>query len=186
VRPEGWTGVAARTPTVRRVALVGGALGLTLAALVGADWLIGGGQMRALTCAPVLPVELCQHLQPSLPVLGWIGLGVFSGLAILAVINLAFDLAVVAGGLVAIMYIALGFWMRFPWSAILDGSLTLASPLLALFLHVAAAGALILAAALIHVFREPAGSEAEKELTEWLRAEAFLPERRPTEREATS
>ena len=186
IRPEGWTGLAARTPWHQRVGLVAAALGVFAISLLGADWLIGGGRMTALACDPALPAEICQAIQPGVPTVGALGWAVFGLLAILAVINVAFDLAVVAAALIAIMYIVLGFWMRYPWTPILDGSLSLASPVLVLILHVAAAGALIAAAALIHVFREPAGSDAEQELTQWLRAEAFLPERRPTEREATS
>ena len=185
VRPGGWTGLAARTPWHARVASVAGALGVFAATLLGADWLIGGGRMAPLACDPALATEICQAIQPGLPTVGMVGWALFGVLAVLVVVNVAFDLAVVAAGLVGMMYIALGFWMRFPWSPILDGSLTLASPALVLILHVAAAGALIVAAALIQVFREPAGSDAEQELTEWLRAEAFLPDRRP-EREATS
>ena len=186
MRPEGWTGIAGRTPVLRRVALVGGALGLSLVALIGADWLIGGGQMRALACDPILPVEVCQSFQPSVPVLGGIGLAIFGTLAVLAVVNLAFDLAVVASAFVALLYVALGFWMRFPWNPMLDGTLQVANPLLVLILDVIAAASLIAAAALIQMFREPAGSDAEHELTEWLRAEAFLPERRAAERKLTS
>jgi hypothetical protein len=182
LRPEGWTGLAAGTPWHRRTALVGGALGVFAVALFGADWLIGGGSMTAIACDPTLPVELCQSIQPGLPTVGTVGWAVFGLLAVLAVVNVAFDLAVVAAGLIGLMYVTLGFWLRYPWNPLLDGSLQVASPVLVLILHVAAASALITAAALLQVYREPAGSDAEQQVTEWLRAEAFLPERRPAER----
>jgi hypothetical protein len=186
IRPGGWTGLASRTPWHRRVAFVAAALGGFAMALLGADWLIGGGTLTTAACDPAFSAELCQAIQPGVPTVGAVGWAIFAVLAMLVVVNVAFDLAVVAGALVAIMYVALGFWTRYPWNPILDGSLTVSSPVLVLLLHVAAAGALIAAAALIQIFREPAGSDAEHELTEWLRAEAFLPERRPSEREATS
>jgi hypothetical protein len=182
LRPEGWTGIAAGIAWHRRIAFVGAALGVFVGALLAADWLIGGGQMVSAACDPALAAELCQAVQPTLPVVGTLGWIVFGGLAVLAFINMAFDLAVVASALSGLLFVALGFWIRYPWNPLLDGSLQVASPLTVLALHVAAALALITAVALIQVFREPAGSEAEQELTEWLRAESFLPERRPAEK----
>jgi hypothetical protein len=91
----------------------------------------------------------------------------------------AFDLAAVASAAIGLSYLGLAFWVRYPWNAILDGSLTINAPLGLLAAHIATATALIAAVALIGAFREPGGSEIERDLTEWLRAEAFLPEARP-------
>jgi hypothetical protein len=186
IRPAGWTGIAARTPWLRRVVLVAAALGVYAIALAAADSLIGEGRMSAYACDPGMPVEICQSVQPGLPVVGTVGWLVFGGLALLALVNVAFDLAVVATTLLGLSYVALGFWIRYPWDALLSGSLQVGDPLPVLVLHVIAACALVAAVALIHVFREPAGSDAERELTEWLRAESFLPERRPADGNATS
>ncbi len=186
LRPGGWTGIAATTSWHRRLALVGGAMGLFALALFAADLLIGSGSIGTYACDPALPAEICRSLQPGIPVVGMLGWAVFGGLAILAVINFAFDLAVVASALVGSLYVALGIWIRFPWNPLLDGSLHVANVPLVLILHVTAAGALIAAVALIQVFREPAGSDAEHELTDWLRAEAFLPERHAAEGKAAS
>ena len=182
LRPEGWTGIAAGIAWHRRIAFVGAALGVFVGALLAADWLIGGGQMVSAACDPALAAELCQAVQPTLPVVGTLGWIVFGGLAVLAFINsglrprrrgLGPQRAPVRGARLL---------DPLPVEPLLDGSLQVASPLAVLALHVAAALALITAVALIQVFREPAGSEAEQELTEWLRAESFLPERRPAEK----
>jgi hypothetical protein len=87
---------------------------------------------------------------------------------------------------VGMLYIAGAFWVRYPWGSIVDGSLSVASPAALFALHAVAASALIVALALIQVFREPGGSETERELTAWLRAEAFLPEQRSADGKAAS
>ena len=132
-----------------------------------------------VACDASVPLDLCTALQPAQPVIGIAGWAVVGALALAAVVAFAVDLAGVAAGLVGTLYLAVAFWARYPWNAILDGSLTVEAPLALLAMHVATAGALIAAVALIQVFREPGGSETERELTDWLRAEAFLPEARP-------
>ena len=185
IRPAGWSGIAARTSWRSRVALVLGTLGAFVVMLLIGDWLIGQGHMTAYACDPTVPAELCQAIQPSTPVIGGLGWAVIGGLAVLTLIAFALDLAGLASGLLALLYLGFAFWLRFPWDAIISGRLESGSSTAILGLHLAAAAALIASTALIQVFREPGGSENEIELTEWLRSEAFLPERRVADRHAT-
>jgi hypothetical protein len=109
--------------------------------------------------------------------------GVF---AIGALVAFAVDLNALAAGAVGMLYLAGAFWVRYPWGGILDGSVSVTMPAALLALHVLAASALIVAVALIQVFREPGGSDTERELTAWLRAESFLPDQRPADGKAAS
>ena len=179
VRIEGWSGRAHGVSWRSRLSLVAAALGLFIVALAAGDALVANGVIASFACDPSVPMDLCAAIQPTQPVIGIAGWAVLGGLALAAVVALAFDLGSIAAGLVGTLYLAVAFWARYPWNAILDGSLAVTSPLALLLLHVAAAAALIAAVALIQAFREPGGSETERELTEWLRAEAFLPEARP-------
>ena len=120
-------------------------------------------------------------IQPTQPVIGAAGWAVLGALTVAAIAAFAFDLAAVASGLIGFLYLAIAFWARYPWNAILDGSLTVTTPIALLVVHVAAAAALISAVALIHVVRAPGGTETERELTEWLRSESFLPAARPAD-----
>ena len=112
---------------------------------------------------------------------GWVVVAAF---AIAALVAFAFDLNGLAAAIVGTLYLSGAFWVRYPWGGILDGTLTVASPAALFAVHAVAASALIVAVALIQVFREPGGSETERELTAWLRAEAFLPEHRPADGKA--
>jgi hypothetical protein len=179
LRLKGWSGAARGVSWRFRLTLVGAALGVFVVALAAGDALVGSGAIAGFACDPSVPMDLCAAIQPTLPVIGVAGWAVFGGLVLAALVAFAFDLGAVAAGLIGTLYLAVAFWARYPWNAMLDGSLTVSAPLAMLALHVVAAGALIVAVALIQVFREPGGSETERELTEWLRAESFLPEARP-------
>jgi hypothetical protein len=185
IRIDGWSGVGSRVPWRRRMALVSAALGAFVVVLAAGDILIANGGIATYGCDATVPADLCAAIQPTQPVIGAAGWVVLGALTIAGLVAFAFDLAAVASGLIGMLYLGVAFWARYPWNAILDGSLTVSGPIALLALHVAAATALIAAVALIHVFRPPGGSETERELTEWLQAEAFLPEARPAERKAT-
>ena len=186
LRTGGWTGIAAMTSGRTRFGLVGAALGVFAIALVMSDALLADARVVTFACDVSLPTDLCTAIQPTQPVLGsfgWVLVGVF---AIGALVAFAFDLNALAAGAVGMLYLAGAFWVRYPWGGILDGSVVVAMPAALLALHVLAASALIVAVALIQVFREPGGSDTERELTAWLRAESFLPEQRPADGKAAS
>ena len=188
VRIDGWSGVARGVSWGARVALVAAALGGFIVALWAGDLMVASGAVGRLACDPSVPLDLCAAIQPTQPVIGVAGWAVLGALALAAVLAVAFDLSAIGAGLIGTLYLAVAFWVRYPWGALLDGSLTVAAPLVLLALHVAAGAALIAGLALIQMFREPGGSESERELTDWLRAEAFLPEARraSADRTATS
>jgi hypothetical protein len=180
-RIEGWTGMAHGVSWRTRVGLVGVALATFIATLALGDMLLAGARIVGYACDGSMPTDLCSAIQPTQPVIGAIGWALLGGLTVGAIGALAFDLAALATGLAGMLYLGVVFWLRYPWNGILDGSLTVTAPLALLALHVMAAVAIIATVALIHVFRQPGGSETERELTEWLRAEAFLPARRMAE-----
>lgn len=186
LRTDGWSGAVAAVSGRVRFGLVAGALGMFTIALILSDGLLANAGVLAYTCDASVSADLCAAIQPTQPILGsfgWVLVGVFAAGALAA---FAFDLSALAAAAVATLYLAGAFWVRYPWGAVLDGSLRVGSPAVLLALHVVAALALIVAVALIQVFREPGGSDTERELTAWLRAEAFLPERRPADGKATS
>ena len=186
VRTEGWTGIGAATSGRMRFGFVSAALGIFAIALVVSDALLAGAQVVTVACDMSVPADLCMAIQPTQPVLGsfgWMLVGVF---AIGALVAFAVDLNALAAGAVGMLYLAGAFWVRYPWGGILDGSVSVTMPAALLALHVLAASALIVAVALIQVFREPGGSDTERELTAWLRAESFLPDQRPADGKAAS
>jgi hypothetical protein len=185
-RTEGRSARVAATSGRVRLALVTGALGLFAAALLLSDTLLSNAGVVAFACDASVSPDICAAIQPTQPVIGsfgWILVGAF---VIAALVAFAFDLDGLAAAAVGMLYLAGAFWVRYPWGGIVDGTLTVASPGALLALHIVAAAALIVAVALIQVFREPGGSDTERELTAWLRAEAFLPEQRPADGKAAS
>jgi len=169
-----------------RFTLIAAALGTFAIALLLSDILLANAGVAAYACDGSVPLDLCAAIQPTQPVLGslgWVLVGGFIGAALVA---FAFDLSGLAAAAVGMLYLAGAFWVRYPWGGIVDGTLTVESTAALFALHAVAASALIVAVALIQVFREPGGSETERELTAWLRAEAFLPEQRPADGKATS
>jgi len=169
-----------------RFGLVGGTLAVFATALVLSDALLANAGVVAYACDASMPADLCAAIQPTQPVLGSFGWAMVGVFGVGALVAFAFDLSALAAGAVGIVYLAGAFWVRYPWGAIVDGSLTVGSPAVLLALHAIAGLALIAAVALIQVFREPGGSETERELTAWLRAESFLPEQRPADGKAAS
>ena len=169
-----------------RFGFVGGALAIFAIALVLSDALLANARVVGYACDASMSADLCTAIQPSQPVLGsfgWVLVGVF---AVGALVAFALDLSALAAGAVGMLYLAGAFWVRYPWGGIVDGSLSVVSPPALLALHVIAGLALVTAVALIQLFREPGGSETERELTAWLRAESFLPEQRSADGKAAS
>lgn len=169
-----------------RFGLLGGALAVFATALVISDALLANAGVVAYACDASMPADLCAAIQPTQPVLGAFGWVMVSVFAVGALVAFAFDLSALAAGAVGMMYLAGAFWVRYPWGGIVDGSLTVGSPAVLLAVHAIAGLALIVAVALIQVFPEPGGSETERALTAWLRAESFLPEQRPADGKAAS
>jgi hypothetical protein len=186
LRTEGRSRRVAATSSRVRLALVAGALGLFAVAVLLSDMLLSTAAVGAFACDGSLSPDLCAAIQPTQPILGSFGWVLIGAFVIAALLAFAFDLNGLAAAAVGTLYLAGAFWVRYPWGGIVDGTLTVASPAVLLALHVVAAAALIVAVALIQAFREPGGSETERELTAWLRAEAFLPEQRPADGKAAS
>jgi len=182
---EGFSGRAAATSGSFRVAFLTAALAAFAIALAMADQLLADARIVGYACDASVPADVCSLFQPTQPVLGTLGWGLVVAFGIGAIIAFAFDLATVAAGALGMLYLIGAFWIRYPWNGIIDGSISVASPIALLALHIAAALALIAAVAAIQLFRQPGGSETERELTAWLRAEAFLPEARPADGNAT-
>jgi hypothetical protein len=159
-----------------RFALVAGALGIFAIALLLSDTLLSAASVAAYACDVSVPADICAAIQPTQPVLGSFGWVLVGVVAVAALVAFAFDLHGLAAAAVGVLYLAGAFWIRYPWGSLIDGTLTVTSPATLFASHAVAASALIVAVALIQVFREPGGSETERELTAWLRAEAFLPE----------
>lgn len=186
VRTQGWSEAAATTTGRVRLGLLGGTLAIFATAVVLSDLLLANARIVRYACDLSVPPELCAAIQPTQPVLGSFGWVLVGSFAVGALVAFAFDLSALAAAAIGMLYLAGAFWVRYPWGGILDGSVSVASPAALLGLHMAAALALVAAVALIHLFRQPGGSETERELTAWLRAEAFLPETRPADGKATS
>jgi hypothetical protein len=186
LRPEGQAGRAATSSGAVRFALVAGALATFAVALLLSDTLLSNADVVAYACDASVSPDICAAIQPTQPVLGSVGWVLTGALVVAALGAFAVDLNRLAAAAVGMLYLAGAFWVRYPWGGILDGSLSIGSPAALFGSHAVAASALIVAVALLQVFREPGGSETERELTAWLRAEAFLPERRPADGKAAS
>lgn len=186
LRSEGQAGRAATISGPVRFALVAGALGTFAIALLLSDALLSNAGVVASACDASVSPDICAAIQPTQPVLGALGWVVVGAFVVAALVAFALDLNGLAAAAVGLLYLAGAFWVRYPWGGIVDGSLSVGSPAALFALHAVAASALIGAVALIQVFREPGGSETERELTAWLRAEAFLPEQRPADGKAAS
>ncbi|HET9084898.1 MAG TPA: hypothetical protein VFN41_10915 [Candidatus Limnocylindrales bacterium] len=169
-----------------RFALVAGALGIFAIALLLSDTLLSGASVAAYSCDASVSADICAAIQPTQPILGSVGWVLVGAFAVAALVAFAVDLNGLAGAAVGILYLAGAFWVRYPWGSLIDGTLTVTSPAALVASHAVAASALIVAVAFIQLFREPGGSETERELTAWLRAEAFLPEQRSADGKAAS
>lgn len=178
LRSEGAAGRAARVSGPVRFALIAGALATFVIALLLSDTLLSNASVVAYACDASVSPDICAAIQPTHPVLGSLGWVLVGAFVVVALAAFALELNGLAAAALGMLYLAGAFWFRYPWGGIVDGSLSVGSPAALFALHAVAASALVGAMGLIQVFREPGGSETERELTAWLRAEAFLPEQR--------
>lgn len=169
LRPAGWTSAFAGAPRAIPVMLLSLALvGFTMAMAI-ANGLVQGGQ-DGITLVPTLPAE---------------ALAVAVVLSLVAVLGFAAGVPSVANVAIGLLFAATSFVVQLVWLPVLGGYVAVDRVLL-LTTHIGAALALVLAAAVIQLFRHAGTSTAETALVDWLRAEAILPEAQPAGSKASS
>jgi len=169
IRPAGWTSIAASTRRAVPLTLLGLSLAVFVSAVALADTVV---RARQDLFPPIgtLPSEL-------FIVSIVLGLG-----AILAFVA---GLPLLAHTVVALLFAGFSFVVQLVWLPIAGGVVMVDRPFL-IAAQVSAALALIVATAVIQVFRPAAASVAETAVVDWLRAEAILPEKWVVEGNATS
>jgi hypothetical protein len=169
IRPAGWTSIRTSTPRAVPVTLLSVSLGAFVSAVALADTVM---RARQDVFPPVggLPTEL---------------LIVATVLSLGAIVAFVAGLPLLAHGLVGLLFAGSSFIVQLMWLPVVGGMILVDRPLLA-GSHVSAALALIVATAVIQVFRPSRATMAETALVDWLRAEAVLPEKPTVEGTATS
>ena len=169
VRPGGWTSSMARVSRIVPVTLMSASLvGFNLAMAV-ANSLVQGAQ-DGIMFVPTLPVE---------------ALAVAVVLSLVAVLAFAAGVPSLSNVMIGLLFAASSLVVQLVWLPVLAGVVVIDRPVL-LATHVGAALALVIAAAVIQLFRHTGTSTAESALVDWLRAEAILPEAPPAESKATT
>ena len=169
VRPAGWTSAFAGAPRAIPVTLLSLSLAGFTTAMAMANGLVQGGQ-DGNTLVPTLPTE---------------ALAVAVVLALVAVLGFPARVPSVSNVAIGLLFAASSFVVQLVWLPVLAGYVVVDRALL-LTTHLGAALALVVAAAVIQLFRHAGTSAAETALVDWLRAEAILPEAQPAESKASS
>lgn len=169
VRPAGWTSAFAGAPQAIPVMLLSLSLVAFTLAMAIANGLIQGGQ-DGITLAPTLATE---------------ALAVAVVVSLLAVLGVAARVPSLSNVAIGLLFAASSFVVQLVWLPVLAGYVVVDRALL-LTAHVGAGLALVVAAAVIQLFRHTGTSAAETALVDWLRAEAILPEAQPAESKASS
>jgi uncharacterized membrane protein (Fun14 family) len=102
-----------------------------------------------------------------------------------AILAFVAGLPLLAHTVVGLLFAGFSFVVQLVWLPIAGGVVMVDRPFL-IAAQVSAALALIVATAVIQVFRPAAASVAETAVVDWLRAEAILPEKWVVEGNATS
>jgi hypothetical protein len=169
VRPSGWTSSLAGAPRLIPVSLLSLSLvGFTLA-MATANGLVQGGQ-DGTTFVPALPAE---------------ALGITVVLSLTAAAAFAVRVPSVSNVAIGLLFAASSFVVQLVWLPVLAGLLVVDRPML-VAAHTGAAIALVVAAAVVQLFRHAGTSTAESALVDWLRAEAILPEAPPAGSKAST
>ena len=169
IRPSGWTSAFAGAWRGIPLLLVSLSLILFTVAMAISNGLVQAGQ-DGIALVPTLPAE---------------ALVVVVVLSVTAVLAFAAGVPTAANVAIGLLFAASSFVVQLVWLPVVAGYVVVDRSLL-LGTHTSAALALVVAAAVIQLFRHEGRSTAETALIDWLRAEAILPEAAPAARSKAS
>jgi hypothetical protein len=163
IRPAGWTSIRAGARRAVQIGLLASSLVAFGVAMALAEGVLRAGRMTLFDETPI------SMIGPELAVVATV-------LGLLVLIAYAVGLPLVAYAGIGLLYAGFSFLVQLAWLPVVGGLVDVDGTAL-LALHIAAALALIVATAVVQVFRAAGPSAAEDALVDWLRAEAILPEK---------